>query len=180
MKNLYLAFLALACQATGVLLVDPDDFGDVPRRALIMAGYLLAIAFVWKNRSSLGTLVLGVGLLLNLVVMVANGGLMPVTAARVAQAGLSHRIAGVEAGHGIPGTKNVLVQPGSARLEMLSDVVVLPRGLPSQRVVSPGDVIVVLGLSTLFVSAAVKTARRRVRVPPSPPKAARNDACLIE
>ena len=153
----YLVFSAVACQVLGVFLIDPAGIVDPLRRVLIMAGFPLAIAFVWMNRRSLGLQILGLGLVLNLAVMTTNGGLMPVTAEAVAQAGMSHRIAGVEAGNAIPGTKNVLMEQGSARLEMLSDVIVLSHRLSGMRIVSAGDVVVAFGLLSVVVSLSMRS-----------------------
>ena len=89
---------------------------------------------------------MALGLFLNLLVISANGGLMPVSPEEVASVNMLDRIENVELGQAVPGSKGVLMAPHEARLWFLSDIFVFPPGSPIARVLSVGDFLVVGGL----------------------------------
>jgi hypothetical protein len=96
-----------------------------------------------------------VGLMLNLLVIVANGGLMPVEQHAVDAVG-KHDGAQLTIGEHIPGSKNVLLDRSDVRLRELSDVILLPVPEPYKRAISLGDVLIVAGI----VTAAAAIVRR--------------------
>lgn len=105
------------------------------------------IGVAWLNRRAPGMLVLGAGLLLNFVVIAANGG-MPVVAAAM-QAGRAPLVL-----PGIPAGDFVHVLASSTtRLPWLADVVGLPGPSWLRAVVSPGDLLLFVGI-VAFVGAA--------------------------
>ena len=78
-RHTWLVWLALAVQVV-VISVLPDRPGL--SEAAHLGSYALAAAFVAVNHRSVATLVIGVGGLLNLVAIAANGGVMPATRER--------------------------------------------------------------------------------------------------
>ena len=78
-----LALFALAMQA--IAIFAPLGFDDVPKRLLFEISYVVLIFFAIVNLPRLGFLIIGLGLLLNFLPIVANGGLMPVTAESLAR-----------------------------------------------------------------------------------------------
>ncbi len=147
---------AVAVQLLAVYL-SPGSF-DLQRRVLIVSAYIIGLVYVFFNRKHRWVLVVGLGLSLNLLVISANGGLMPVTPQAVDRAGLAAMVSKVELDQAIPQSKDVLMSPGSARLAVLSDTVVLPHRLGKQRVASPGDVFAVVGLAIGGVGASARAA----------------------
>jgi hypothetical protein len=137
------ALLALALQVVAIVL--PADAG-VFRRVLFVSSYLLLVAFVAANWRRPGLAVIGVGLLLNLAPILANGGLMPVTPEAIHRIGQEHRIEGREDGDAIPNTKNVLKEKENTRLWFLSDRLVWKDSPFVFRVFSIGDVVIAAGL----------------------------------
>lgn len=134
----------------------------------LVASVLLVIAFLARNRGLTGTGLVALGLLLNALVVGANGA-MPVSLAATARAGVGtgDLLAGADLRH----------EPADAttRLAWLGDVVPVP--LPYRpEVVSPGDVLVAAGLAQLVVAgmlawrAAVPVDRsgRQRRALPAP------------
>src|SRR6476619_5603032 len=91
-----LVFIGLALQIVAV-----PRFGSVPVWAigagLLIASYVLLLAFLTVNRWIPGAAVMAVGLLMNLTVVVANGG-MPVSAAAVETAGGTAAVLATDAG----------------------------------------------------------------------------------
>src|SRR6266536_1032352 len=106
-------------------------------RPLIQLGsYPIAGVFVIANRHLPGMLLIGLGALLNLIAMSANGGVMPASAAALDQAGLPlHRDTYVN---------STLVR--DPRLPFLGDVFAIPEPVPLHNVFSVGDVCIGLGV----------------------------------
>jgi hypothetical protein len=127
--------------------------------ALHIASYALAAGFVWCNRRLPFVWLLALGGAVNLLAIVANGGVMPASPGAVAAAGLT----GAE-----PANSMVLEAP---RLALLGDVFALPAPVPLHNVFSVGDVILVVGAALAIHSVAgsrMPTVRGRPRRPPWP------------
>lgn len=118
-----------------------DD--DVVVVGALLASYMLLIAFVWVNRRLPAAPLMLAGLLLNVVVIAANGG-MPVSADAI-------RATGSEA-HALPGLiddgKHHLMTPSDV-LTPLADVIGLPP--PLATVLSVGDVLLYTGVVAFTV-----------------------------
>lgn len=138
-----LALFALAMQA--IAIFAPLGFDDVPKRLLFEISYLLLVFFAIVNLPRPGFLILGVGLLLNFLPIVANGGLMPVTAENLARIDQLDRIEGRAEGDAIPRTKNVLKTKEKTHFYVLSDRLVFdnPVYVP---ILSIGDLVIGAGL----------------------------------
>ena len=124
--------------SVGVQFVTMAAWSSGPiwaHRLLHVASYGCAFAFIWLNRRLRGMGVVASGALLNFVAIVANGGVMPASAAAVRTAGLSPAD---------PTTANSMVVEG-ARLLALGDVFALPSRLPVANVFSVGDVVIAVG-----------------------------------
>ena len=139
--------------ALAVQLVALRGFWDLPPTAIKAAlafSYGLISVGVVRNWRWWGMRLIGLGIVLNLAAMVANGGLMPVSPETVAQAGLEGRIAQVQLGEYIPRSKGLLQAAPAIRLEWLSDSIPIR---PIHRVVSPGDVVIVFGFLFFLMEA---------------------------
>src|SRR5206468_12078118 len=97
-----LALFALAMQA--VAIFAPLGFDDIPKRLIFELSYVVLIFFAVVNLPRPGFLVIGIGLLLNFLAIVANGGLMPVTAENLARIDQLDRMEGRAEGDAIPRT----------------------------------------------------------------------------
>jgi hypothetical protein len=128
---------------------------DDPRLAgvLVIASYVPLVVFVLANLHLPGLAIAGVGLAANLVVMLSNGGLMPVSPESVRAAGFmqgQELVAGMRTTSG----KGVILPVSETRLVFLSDTIVMPP-LPRARIVSLGDILAFLGVA-LTVQAAMR------------------------
>jgi hypothetical protein len=105
---------------------------------------LVFLVFVWLNRSLPGMPILMVGLVLNLLVISANGGWMPISPQTA-----SHLPGGAEARELPAGTrfgeKDILLDTASTRLEFLADRFLLPAWLHYATAFSAGDAFVAVG-----------------------------------
>jgi hypothetical protein len=104
-----------------------------------------------------------VGALLNVVVMAANGGLMPVTPAALTASSVSAPTAMV--GQRLPNSKDVVRPADQTALAGLGDT--MPIRWPKPMVFSIGDVIVATGLGLLLLlgmQPRFGRARRRMAI----------------
>jgi hypothetical protein len=119
--------------------------GALPDRlhgGLHLVTYGLLAAFALSNRRVRALLPVHVGMLLNGVAIVANGGRMPVSPEAAAAAGV------------VPSTySNTSVE--ADRLSLLGDVFALPPQLPLANVFSIGDILVGLGMVAFIVLASL-------------------------
>ncbi|MGB9301029.1 MAG: DUF5317 domain-containing protein [Anaerolineae bacterium] len=143
----WLAPLAFLMQAY-LIFFPAERAGDVlsPRSLLLVASQVLLFVVIWQNRHLCGIKVIGLGLLLNSLVMVVNGGFMPITPETLVQIGYDGNASQLETGYIVGRTKNVVAEPGEASLWFLSDVMVIPRPFPIPTALSLGDLLIVLGV----------------------------------
>jgi len=143
----WLAPLAFLMQAY-LIFFPAERAGDVlsPRSLLLVASHVLLFVVIWQNRHLSGIKVIGLGLLLNFLVMIVNGGFMPITPETLVQIGYDGNASQLETGYIVGRTKNVVAEPGEASLWFLSDVMVIPRPFPIPTALSLGDLLIVLGV----------------------------------
>jgi MFS family permease len=158
MRLLQLLFLGLLVRyATQYAIEIGITEADTYRLALFGLGFLLLLIGLWVNREQPGLPLAFVGILLNAVVIVANGGYMPVWEPSVLAAGLSpaevgstfHRIVSATATGGIP--SDFLAQAGP-----LGDIVPIPIPL-IRNVISIGDLFLGAGLGFFLFAVTVRT-----------------------
>lgn len=126
---------------------------------LIIASYLGLIAFVIRNRSLPGMYLVLAGIMLNFLVITANGGAMPVTQEALASIGRASRVTAVQpAGAGADAGEAAQVVDSSKgsvtaepQLLFLGDVIVVPLPGAFATALSVGDLCISLGLSWLIL-----------------------------
>jgi hypothetical protein len=124
----------------------------------ISVSLVVFLAFVWLNRHLPGMPVLLAGLMLNLIVMAANGGWMPIspeTASRVAGTDISKYI-GLG---GRFGQKDILLLSKSTYLGFLADRFLLPAWSPYQVAFSAGDILIAAGAFWLLAKQPAKLTK---------------------
>lgn len=125
----------------------PDAWAAV---GLVLSQVLLLVV-CWGNRRQPGFWLLTIGLAMNLLVIVSNGGFMPIspqTASQLVPAGVLDSIQlGNRFGYG----KDVLLLTEATHLPFLADRLLLPDGLPYQTAFSIGDVFIAFGAFLLMV-----------------------------
>jgi hypothetical protein len=143
----WLAPLAFLMQAY-LIFFPAERAGDMlsPRSLLLVASHVLLFVVIWQNRHLSGIKVIGLGLLLNFVVMIVTGGFMPITPEALVRIGYDGNASQLETGYIVGRTKNVVAEPGEASLWFLSDVLVIPRPFPIPTALSLGDLLIILGV----------------------------------
>jgi hypothetical protein len=149
----------------------------------LWVGALLTLALVLARNARLSTgglrwawSLAAFGVLLNVLVVVANDGHMPQSqAARIAAGASVERVAGLASE---PGWRNVAPMTDQSRLAWFGDVLPEPAWLPLHNVMSLGDVLLASGLAAVLylattprsggVPAAASTTPGPRRPPPGP------------
>ncbi|MFB0535265.1 MAG: DUF5317 domain-containing protein [Anaerolineae bacterium] len=151
----WLAGLALALQIAAVYWAAGDIY---LQRGALIASSLLLLPVVWRNRRTPGLALIGLGLTLNLVVMVANGGFMPVTPEAVARIEDQHLIVHRDGVERMSGSKGIVLPREETALWALSDIFVIPPPFPVASAFSLGDVLVAVGAFIFLQKAMVGTS----------------------
>jgi Family of unknown function (DUF5317) len=151
--------VGLALQVLWVRVLSLHAALLVPLRWLPSLALLPALRFLWLNRRYRGLWVLALGASLNLLVMAANGGLMPIAPRALHALGGPHKQAGAAVGL----SKDRLLGDGEARLAFLDDRLVW--GIAELHVASsPGDLLVAMGCLLTLGEELWRSARASLRL----------------
>jgi hypothetical protein len=150
-----LAILGLALQIVPVPALE-GSLGNLVPVGLLLLSYVVLVVLVALNWRLRGFVLIGVGLLLNAVVIGMNQG-MPVSEAAVRRSGqgeaISRLASGADSKHHLADDESVLLP--------LADVI--PVGSPFNIVVSVGDVVSYVGAAAFLTAAMLGAADRRQR-----------------
>ena len=116
--------------------------GHVISRILYLLSMALVAGAIYFNRQIPGLKLMGLGVLLNFLVIAASGGYMPVSAVGVAKVQISLLPGTMLLNE--PRTQAIVVTEGT-RLWFLGDVIPLPDLLPVN-MISVGDIVLCLGV----------------------------------
>jgi hypothetical protein len=149
----WLMYAAFAIQLIAFPIGNlPWNPGESAAVWLQYASYACLITVTVANRRLPGALVLGVGMLLNLAAITANGGHMPATTSALHAVGKTL--------HGVHLNSVSLAHP---RLPWLVDRFATPRWVPFASIFSVGDVLIVVGAGVILWSATGAHLPRRSR-----------------
>jgi hypothetical protein len=131
-------------------LLSRTPFGGLPRVGgmLYILSLAMVVLFTWLNRRILGIAVIGLGLLLNALVIGANGGQMPVDPAQAVASGQADELAA-------PGMRGewstfTLAKP-ETRLSLLGDRISVPMPFKEPSILSLGDLVISAGILLFFL-----------------------------
>jgi hypothetical protein len=120
-------------------------FATLPIYVLSLALVAIWVAANWRIP---GMALIAIGLALNVAVIAANGGHMPVLPEGARLAGQYEALAADD-----PSTsKHLLMEPDQVQLWLLSDIIVIPHGVPGASVLSVGDLVLTAGIAILCYS----------------------------
>lgn len=149
-------WLAFHLMATARLI--PDGLAGL----LLVLSQILLLVFVWRNRGLVSVWLMGLGVAMNLAVIVANGGLMPTFPEVVTQ--LAPGATGAwTIGERLWLSKDVVLPASATALPWLADRFLLPDWLPWRAAFSLGDVFIAGGAFALLWSMSSK--RRTFHTP---------------
>lgn len=153
MRGFEIMLAVFVLQFAAIYVPLPNLGNNLIRVALLFVSYAMVAVFVWLNRQLPGMWVIGIGFLANWVVILANGGHMPITYEAVVAAGLGRVAPSAETGTLIFGSKDILLPFAETRLGFLSDIFVIPPPFPIPSVFSFGDFLIALGMFWLVPGA---------------------------
>lgn len=131
--------------------------------ACLVGSQVGLLAFCLLNRRQNGMLILAGGLVLNLLVIVANGGFMPLSTETAAQLIPGRLLSGLKVGSPLgAGSKDILLAPGQIVFPWLADRFVLPGPFPYRFAFSIGDVFIGVG-AFLFLSMQPSLQRGNIQ-----------------
>ncbi|CAN5458127.1 DUF5317 domain-containing protein [soil metagenome] len=144
------------------LLFSPAMSGRVGELGppLYVGSTLVVLAALARNLTLPGFALIGLGALLNLVVIVANGGLMPAS---------PHAFELVTGDAAVPHDdfSNSVLSGPDTRFGFLGDNLAMPRRLPFANVFSVGDILIGLGAAIFLIRAMAGSAAPEARRRPS-------------
>ncbi|MFB0545406.1 MAG: DUF5317 domain-containing protein [Anaerolineae bacterium] len=141
MHMVWLAFLAFGLQLVPIYGLGGQRWAPFSLMAvLLLLSYALLFVFIWYNRHLPGMKVIALGVFLNFLVLVANGGFMPIAPEALTRLGRSG-----ELGIHDDCSKDIPMSRDETRLWLLSDIFVFPPPFPLPTAVSLGDVLLALG-----------------------------------
>lgn len=150
LQSAWLVLLAVALQWPLLRAPGGPTQEVAVQQVLFLLSHLLLLAFVWRNRRLPGIVVAGLGIAINLLVILANGGFMPIAPEalmRIHPDGTSDWWPiGTHYGY----SKDIILMREGTRLWPLSDVLVLPRPFPWPAAFSPGDLVIAAGIVVLL------------------------------
>jgi Family of unknown function (DUF5317) len=145
-RFLWLFFVPLALQLIAFSpLGEAPEFGETLVRVVYLASMAIAALALVLNRHLPGLIWVAAGLILNFLVIAANGGLMPVWPA-------ARQFAGMPPLNGP--SMNVMAMDAGTLLPWLGDILPLPSWMPLANVFSIGDVLVMAG-GVIFTQKAL-------------------------
>jgi len=116
----------------------------------LIVSLVLLLVFCWFNRQFSGVWLLAWGLFLNLLVIAANGGFMPISPQTASRLVPPETLAALGNGDRF-GYKDILLLPEKTHLIWLSDFLLPPVGFSYQVAFSPGDAFIAAGAFWLMV-----------------------------
>lgn len=143
-------WLAFYNGATARLIPDPVA------AASLVASQCLLLYFAWRNRQFPGIWLLAVGVAMNLSVIVANGGFMPISPKVVWQLA-PHADGSWQIGERLWLTKDIVLPAVATHLPWLADRFLLPEWSPKASAFSLGDIILALGAFRVIWSVGDET-----------------------
>ena len=148
LKAMWLALLGFLPQILVARL--PNLLPNRMDAASLTISQVVLLGFAWLNRHVAGMYLFICGAALNLLVMGANGGFMPVSPQTADRLFSEEALLELSPGDRI-GPKDILLLPQQTRLEWLADRFLPPAWFPFQAAFSFGDVFIAVGVFWMLV-----------------------------
>lgn len=156
-QSVWLVILGFLPQVLSIYLPSiRQHFPDKLASFSLIFSQLLLLAFTIINRRLPGMYLLMLGLGCNLLVILLNGGLMPLSVETASRLWSDPEFAALEVGKRIhAGSKDILLQGEQIILPWLADRFVSPAFIPVRFAYSLGDVFISLGAFYLLLKGAM-------------------------
>ncbi|MCI2426120.1 DUF5317 domain-containing protein [Candidatus Acetothermia bacterium] len=148
LKVTWLIPISLVIQLLIFPLIAPQPIIAWGTEYFHIGSYVLLVVFVVINRRLVPLVSAGLGMITNFIVIVINGGYMPVSITALSRTGAEGIIPRLQQ-YGYFG--NVMLMSEQTALNFLGDILYLPRFIPFSVPFSIGDVIISIGIGWLVV-----------------------------
>jgi hypothetical protein len=150
LRHLWLVFVAFLPQFIVIYLpITRSLFSDWLAAGFLFTSQMMLLIFVWLNRRLLGMFILLCGVALNITVMTANGGFMPISPQTASRLVSEDNLSDIQPASRF-GAKDILLRPQDIRFEWLADRFLPPSWFRYQVAFSLGDIFIALGAFWLF------------------------------
>lgn len=122
--------------------------------------YLLLFIGIYFNRSTPAFKIIFIGMFLNFIVIMANGGQMPVSGKAMAGIGLIGNMIEIRDGRIITHT----LMNNHTVFKYLGDIFVLPKPYPRPKIFSIGDILMALGIFIYIQGIMIKKIKKEKAV----------------
>lgn len=150
LRSAWLALLALVLQWPLLRASTGPTQSFSVQRALFILSHLFLMAFMWRNRRLAGVLVAGLGVMCNFVVIVINGGFMPITPETLVEINPGSTAEQWPVGDHYGYSKDMILHRQETKLWAFSDIFVLPPPFPKPVAFSLGDLLIAVGIVILL------------------------------
>jgi hypothetical protein len=96
-------------------------------------------------------MVIGTGILLNLIVILSNGGYMPISPQTLTRINPDSQLEEWEVNTHYEYSKDAILEPDNTQLKLFSDIFIIPVPIPVRAAFSIGDLIIAIGIVLLFL-----------------------------
>jgi len=147
--------IVLACLIQGgIIFLEPRQIKFVIDYSsnMIIFSYIVLLLAVWYNKKLKGMKIISLGIVFNFVVIIANGGHMPVLLSSLYKAGLNDFALVLKEGTYV--THTLITE--KTLFGFLADVIPLSPPFPDPSVVSVGDFFMFYGVFSLIQNAMLK------------------------
>lgn len=160
LKRAELIVLAFLIQA-GLIFLGSRKIGFVLNYSsyALDFSYVVLLIAVWYNENIKGMKIIALGIIFNFIVIVANGGHMPVLLSSLYKAGLDDFALVLKEGTYV--THALITE--KTLFGFLADVIPLSPPFPDPSVVSAGDFLMFYGVFSLIQNAMVKKQNSEIR-----------------
>ena len=160
LKRIELIVLACLIQG-GIIFLGSKEIKFVLDYSpyMIIFSYIVLLLAVWYNKTLKGIKIIALGIIFNFIVIVANGGHMPVLLSSLYKAGLNDFALVLKEGTYIT---HVLISEKTL-FRFLADVIPLSPPSPDPSVVSAGDFLMFYGVFSLIQNAMAKRQNSEIR-----------------
>jgi hypothetical protein len=149
LRSAWLALAAVAMQWPLLRMpAGPGRHGV--EQVLFILSHVLLLIFVWRNRRLAAIWIIGLGVICNLAVILANSGYMPITPETLVQINPGSTLAAWPVGAHYGGSKDLILPRPQTALWLLSDILVVPPPFPWPAAFSLGDLILAAGVIWLL------------------------------
>lgn len=154
----WLIIFAFVIQLVAIYIVTNPSALVAKKTILGISAVILLIGLLpnlrwWSFRAML------IGFVLNVIVMTANGGLMPLSPENAERVFSNERLVNIGIGDTLPYSKSVLLDVSQTRLEFLSDIIFVT--VPVKNIYSIGDVLLGMGVVIFGLEALYRAYLRR-------------------